>query len=362
MSLIGEGTKSSPYIVRNYEDFNDALMIQNFPEKIDEYNYTKYIEFDKYKRDSEGNILKDEQGNDILLTQEEKTIDFNDIECEDLNGWQINLCNGRKKYNTTPYDHTTIYGNDWILKNIWSYYDTIFINNSSSNQINIYKLHFLNLFQSFIGESNVFGTAKINFIDCKFSMLLASSVSSYIAGVNHTSNVDHDIYKNFYRCSLNIRSISPDFSIESLKDTRYKLGNIQNYINTNFRLNIYNTTGIFNDQRSDTYAHNIKYCKFSGIIHNGNFFKKTNFSFKNTINNLYQLKLGGQTNVGDAISGMINSNYSTTNQFNTVNDTNIHFAPINKTGDSDEYLLNIDYLIRNNFPVMSEDEEDDNLI
>jgi hypothetical protein len=46
----------------------------------------------------------------------------------------------------------------------------------------------------------------------------------------------------------------------------------------------------------------------------------------------------------------------------TNDSSNYHFAPINKTGDSDEYLLNIEYLTRNRFPVMSEDEEDDNLI
>jgi hypothetical protein len=70
---------------RSYDDFLKAIN-NYFVDNV------LYIEFDKYKRDSEGNILKDENGNDILLTQEEKTIDFNNIEPEDNNlGHEIYL-------------------------------------------------------------------------------------------------------------------------------------------------------------------------------------------------------------------------------------------------------------------------------
>jgi len=381
-------TREKAFICRNYDDFLQA--INNYF-----VDHVLYIEFDKYKRDSEGNILKDENGNDILLTQEEKTIDFNDIEPEDNNlGHEIYL-GPREKSSINNYGIMYIYGNDWILKNIWTYRSIFmkigYIYKGKSSFI-INKLHFLNFFQSsnesvnggFLYNVNYYinGTShyKNNFYfnDCKFSMLFANVNYNCFGYVFD----DDDKTITCNRCSFNFRCIGNYFSFFLNNNNHF---NFEKYIdkqtlpnnatlqkvglqlvNCNFRFNLYYTLGLLTATNGLKNGNFIKYCKFSGFIndfHDTVPFYDINYPASSMVNNLYQIK----TNTSDksiymkgAISEMINSDYS--NFTATDSSSNYHFAPINKTGDSNEYLLNIEYLIRNRFPVMSEDEEDDNLI
>jgi hypothetical protein len=374
-------TKEKAILVSSWDEFYFYLTCGYDNKPSGTFTNNKcYIEFDKYKRDSEGNKLQDDNGNDILLTQEEKTIDANDIILDEtnINGFQINYKLLFNNNSASLY----IFGNNWILKNFYTYENVMwnFNINIGNGSVYIYNLHFLNFFQASIGGSTLFLNKynPICFYDCKFSVLFASTEVSTMFTANNGGFNDGVRTIECYRCSFNIRCITNDFHFAAnSRNLGYTHESYQlqpstsglKIVNCNFKLNLLNGSHFCTNCRINNYQY-FKYCKFSGIIHTGTFGLDIN-----NVNNLYQLKLPNEKCIDDSISGMVNIDY-TVNIVNKIShidsesgeeiidDTsdNLHFAPINKTENNDDYLLNVDYLIRNRFPVMSEDEEDDNLI
>jgi len=432
MAIYGDGSKQNPFIIHNYDEFVSMVWTDNdnwagvnsliddgtgnlvklnkdFNTVIQELpSYTMYIEFDK--------------------NAENKIIDFNEImpdNFEDFKGFQLNCS---LTWSKTAIYNIIINGNDWTLKNMWTYKESLFnIPNIEDNStyckpsITFYHLNFLNMFQYCIYKlpaiftvtllnTSTGATKGFKFLYCRFSSLQSSNENNFYkiifnnVGSNGANTTFDSRYVSFNGCSFNIRTTGKfNFfgcgKINNIDNTTFSVSFNKNYndifYNCNFRLfldnigmytkKVNNTTTVISDFSTSFSATTINpagfcpnstikysFCKFSGVIVkqiytffvNDVLYNETAVKGSAGYYCVYQIKCKNKPNedlteevynpnnlANDMIKGFINSDYS--ENFPTGN---------NIISTTTENLLDLNYLLSNQFPVMAQDTEDNNLI
>lgn len=275
-------------------------------------------------------------------------------------------------------------GNNWTIKNLWYQGETMIIGRTAKS-LTINNLNMLNWFHYNTNNANflymdnsskntTLDDAQLPYIfnNCKISILCTSS-KEYFFFNRHTTDTTYYIANSLKlltlnNCSINIRSTANNFHLttESKKGSSHSGDGSEQksrfeFNNTNFKINSYYSSYIFDLTLNTNYPYLSNYfnfCKFT-IKNNGSLFYSSYSSNLNpntskTINFLhcfFQIKNKDGANVyriNDNAKGIISKDYS--EGYSETLGTNCTLL-------TKEQILDADYLISIGFPVMNPDGE-----